>query len=149
MTMTEPLENFTMDLEENSELFFKLRVKGSDKESKVRLVIEGKDCSYLFTGKETNEEDIYRFPVPAMIAKGLDEGIYKSKVEVIVEGRYFAPIEYESTFKRTIRVEAVAMKSSKTVLAEDKSDAIVVVSSGPSKKMGSLKEVYEKIRTKK
>ena len=148
--MTDAAENFTMDLEENSELFFKLRVKGSNKESKVRLVIEGTDCSYMVSGKETNEEDIYRFPVPAMLTKGLDEGTYKSKVEVIIEGRYFTPIEYESTFKRPIRVEAVAMKSTKSnMLAEDKSDGIEVSSSGPSKKMGSLKEVYEKIRTKK
>ena len=100
----------TLNLDEENQLLFKMKVKGSDKSpSTVRLVFEGAGYAYSIPGSHAGgDDDVYKFDVPALHSK-LDEGSYRSKVEVIVDGRYFAPVEFDTEFKRPMQVQAESL----------------------------------------
>jgi hypothetical protein len=103
------LETITLDLEESQDLKFKVQIEGTDPAPvKVRLVCEGNNVSYMFTGKTTQEPDVVLFEMPSM--KGmLKEGVYLSKVEVLVDDRYFTPVQFQIDFKKTVRVVAESL----------------------------------------
>lgn len=105
----------TLNLDEANQLLFKMKVSGSSKSpSKVRLVFEGSEYQFGIVGSPTlTEDDVYKFDVPAL-ADRLDEGVYTSRVEVIVDGRYFAPIEFQTDFKRPMNVQAESLVVKKT-----------------------------------
>jgi hypothetical protein len=98
-----------LNLDEANQLLFKMNVKGTNKSpSTVRLVFEGKDFVYGISGTPAEDEDFYKFDVPALHNK-LDEGSYSTKVEVVVDGRYFVPVEFSTEFKRPMQVQAESL----------------------------------------
>lgn len=151
----------TLNLDETNQLLFKLKVNGTNKSpSKVRLVFEGTDYQFGIVGAPSNEDDVYKFDVPALTDR-LDEGVYPSKVEVIVDGRYFAPIEFQTDFKRPMNVQAESLIVKRTskpgaasqkdksnasfVVKEDASEPVVTVemTSHTKKQFSSLREKYQ------
>lgn len=103
--LMEPLhETIDLDIEEHNELAFKIQIEGAGSSpAKVRLVCEQGDLSYMFAGKRTSEDSVIQFVLPPMKDK-LTEGEYKSRVEVLVENRYFAPVQFTINFKKTMKV---------------------------------------------
>ena len=94
------LETITLDPEDSNELLFKVRVEGVDQApAQVRLVCESGDVSYMFNGRASGEEDIIAFNLPIMKDK-IREGCYLSKVEVLIENKYFAPVSFQINFKK-------------------------------------------------
>ena len=108
--MMEPLlETVELDMEESNELAFKIKVEGTaNSPAKVRLVCEGSDVSYMFNGRGTGEDGVVQFVMPQMKDK-LQEGVYQARVEVLIENRYFSPVQFQINFKKAMKVVAEAL----------------------------------------
>lgn len=111
------IETITLDVEEQNELAFKVKIEGSPAPAKVRLVCEGDDLSYMFKGY-SGEDDVVQFDIPQMKNR-LQEGLYNAKVEVFVENRYFTPVQFQIQFKKTVSVVAEAVKVKKQVITPE------------------------------
>lgn len=106
------LETISLNLEESNELLFKVKIEGADPSpAKVRLVCEGGDCSYMFDGKSFGD-DVVQFNLPSMEDK-LKEGLYQTRVEVLIENRYFVPVKFQINYKKSISVvvESINVKA--------------------------------------
>jgi hypothetical protein len=105
------LETIDLDIEEANELLFKVKVEGvAPSPAKVRLVCEIGEIGYVFQGHATQEEGIVQFLLPVLKGK-LQEGLYQSRVEVLIENRYFAPVQFNVNFKQTMKVVAEAVRA--------------------------------------
>lgn len=119
-------ETVDLDLEESNELKFKIRLEGeSSSPAKVRLVCEGKDCSYMFSGYGTAEPEVVQFTLPKMNNK-LSEGTYNARVEVLVENKYFSPLQFQINWKKTLNVVAESIQVAKPQKPEIKVTATPV-----------------------
>lgn len=106
----EPLtETIALDVDETNELAFKIKVEGATSPAKVRLVCEGPDVAYMFNGRGTSEDGVVQFIVPQMKGK-LQEGTYSARVEVLIENRYFSPVQFQINFKKTMQVFAESVQ---------------------------------------
>lgn len=112
----EPLsETVELDLEESNDLTFKIKMEGTAMSpAKVRLVCEGEDFAYMFKGYGTGEDEVVQFTLPRMDKK-ITEGTYNARVEVLVDNRYFAPLQFNINFKKTLSVVAEALQVVKKV----------------------------------
>jgi len=107
----EPLtETIDLDLEESNDLTFKIKMEGTAMSpAKVRLVCENEDFAYMFNGYGTGEDEVVQFTLPRMDKK-INEGTYNARVEVLVDNRYFAPLQFQINFKKTLSVVAEAIQ---------------------------------------
>jgi hypothetical protein len=130
----EPLKEIVeLDLEESNDLTFKIKLEGTAASpAKVRLVCEGEDFAYMFNGYGTGEDEVVQFTLPRMDKK-ITEGTYNARVEVLVDNRYFAPLQFNINFKKTLSVVAEAIQVVRKSSAPDvKVTAMPVVSARPS-----------------
>lgn len=117
--MSDEQEKMYLNIEEKNELLFKLKIRGSEKNPAVRLVFEDEECSYSIPGSVVEDESgLYRFDIPMMANKGVKEGLYKSKVEVVVEGRMFSPLNFDTVFQAPVEVQSEGLKVRKRSLNE-------------------------------
>jgi len=108
--MEQFLETIDLDNEEANELLFKVKVEGIEQSpAKVRLVCESDDMDYVFHGSPTPDEGVVQFVLPPLKGK-LKEGQHLSRVEVIIENRYFAPVQFNINFKQAVKVVAEAIR---------------------------------------
>ncbi len=111
------LETIDLDVEESNELLFKIKVEGVEQApAKVRMVCEVGDIAYMFTGEPMGNDGLVQFILPIMKDK-LKEGTYLSRVEVLIENRYFAPVSFNANFKKSVTVvaESVQLQPRKSV----------------------------------
>lgn len=102
------LETVDADVEVPTELLFKVTIEGLEQApSKVRLVCEDGDTGHVFVGKLTDQPDVVSFNIPA---NRLKETTYLTKVEVLVENRYFTPVVFNLNAKKLVKVVAEAVK---------------------------------------
>jgi hypothetical protein len=105
------LETIELDREEANELLFKVKVEGLDQApAKVRLVCEAGDVWYMFNGHATPDEGVVQFIIPPMKDKAITEEAVLSRVEVLIENRYFAPVQFQLRFKQAVKVVAEAIR---------------------------------------
>ena len=111
MDTMEPLnETIALDIDESNDLTFKIKMEGAaSAPAKVRLVCEGEDFAYMFNGYGTGEDEVVQFTLPRMDRK-ISEGTYAARVEVLVDNRYFAPLQFQINFKKTLSVVAESIK---------------------------------------
>jgi len=107
--MEQLTETITLDVEESNELAFKLKVEGAESPVKVRLVCENEQVAYMFSGRGTSEDGVVQFIVPQMKGK-LSEGTYPARVEVLIDNRYFVPVQFNMHFKKTMQVFAESVQ---------------------------------------
>ena len=104
------LETIDLDVEESNELLFKIKVEGIEQApARVRMVCEVGDISYMFTGQPTGDDGLVQFILPILKDK-IREGTYLSRVEVLIENRYFAPINFNVNFKKAVTVVAESVQ---------------------------------------
>lgn len=133
----EPLtETIELDLEESNDLTFKIKMEGTAMSpAKVRLVCENEDFAYMFNGYGTGEDEVVQFTLPRMDKK-LTEGNYNARVEVLVDNRYFAPLQFQINFKKTLSVVAEAIqvvkKATKPEITVSASPIAVVKPAAPA-----------------
>lgn len=127
------IETIDLDLEESNDLTFKIKMEGAAAApAKVRLVCEGEDFAYMFKGYGTGEDEVVQFTLPRMDKK-ITEGTYNARVEVLVDNRYFAPLQFNINFKKTLSVVAEAIQVVRKPSASDiKVTATPIVSSRPA-----------------
>lgn len=119
-------ETITLDIEEQSELDFRVKIEGTNAAPRVRLVCESGDVAYMFSGRQVvDDADVVRFSLPQMKDK-ITEGVFPARVEVFVENRYFTPVQFQVAFKKSVKVVA---ESISLVSKPQKQD--VTVSAGP------------------
>lgn len=100
------LETIDLDMEEANELLFKVKIEGADQAPvKVRMVCESGDVAFMFNGRTAGGDGLVSFNLPVMKDK-LKEGLYQSRVEVLIENRYFAPVQFQVNFKKAVKVVA-------------------------------------------
>jgi hypothetical protein len=107
--MEQLTETIALDMEESNELAFKIKVEGASSPAKVRLVCESGDVAYMFNGRGTSDEGVVQFIIPQMKGK-LQEGTYAARVEVLIENRYFSPVQFQLNFKKTVQVFAESLQ---------------------------------------
>jgi len=125
--MEQANETITLDYEEINELAFRIKVEGVESPAKVRLVCENNDVSYMFNGRGTHEDGVVQFIVPLMKGK-IQEGTYPARIEVLIDNRYFSPVQFNMHFKKTMQVFAEAVNMvSRTTKPEIRVSAVPVV----------------------
>lgn len=103
--MEEQLETIDLDIDEANELLFKVQIQGAGPAgAKVRMVCESSDVGFVFNGK-AGPDGLVAFNLPVMKDKA-NEGVYQARVEVVVENRYFSPVQFQVNFKRPVKVVA-------------------------------------------
>lgn len=109
------MEIIDLDPEETNELMFRVQIEGIDPTpAKIRLVCEGSDAGYVFKSK-AGPEGLVRFEIPAMKGR-IKEGTHAARVEVMIENKYFVPIEFEVNFKKKVSVVAESVVVPKRVI---------------------------------
>lgn len=126
-------ETIELDLEESNDLTFKIKMEGAAAApAKVRLVCEGEDFAYMFKGYGTGEDEVVQFTLPRMDKK-ITEGTYNARVEVLVDNRYFAPLQFNINFKKTLSVVAESIQVVRRAAAPEVTvTAMPVVASRPA-----------------
>lgn len=127
------LETIDLDMEEANELLFKVKVEGADQAPvKVRMVCESGDVAFMFNGRTAGGDGLVQFNLPVMKDK-LKEGLYQSRVEVLIENRYFAPVQFQVNFKKAVKVVAEAVNfAPRKVAPEIKVTAAPIVKPKPA-----------------
>lgn len=104
------LETIDLDVEESNELLFRVKVEGAEQAPvKVRMVCESGDLAFMFNGRTAGGDGLVQFNLPVMRDK-LKEGVYQARVEVLIENRYFAPVQFQVNFKKAIKVVAESVQ---------------------------------------
>lgn len=130
----------TLRLDEANELFFKIKVYGAERPPKsIRLVCEVDDVSYSFKGEATPERDVVRFVVPALKQVVQAGQLYETRVEVIVDDRYFVPVRFQSEFSEPVNVVGEAVRSRG---AEPKEEVVVRAKNVLKSSYPSLRDAY-------
>lgn len=112
-------ETISLALDDENELSFKVQVEGADNiPTKVRLVCEANDISYMFKGSSTGEVDVVKFTLPVMKNK-LSEGTYSARIEVLIENKYFSPVQFDINFKQPVKVVAEALQVTPVVKKQE------------------------------
>jgi hypothetical protein len=62
----------------------------------------------MFNGRSAGGDGLIQFNLPVMKDK-LREGIYLARVEVLIENRYFSPVQFQVNFKKAVKVVAEAI----------------------------------------
>lgn len=142
--MEPTLETIELDVEEVSELLFRIKVEGIDPSpAKVRLVCEADNMAYMFDGRATGSDDIVQFKLPVLKDR-LKEGVYQSRVEVLIDNRYFSPVAFNINFKKAVRVVAESVKVVPRKEPEVKVSAMAVTrAQGKNTREPTLRERYD------
>ena len=103
------MADFDIHLDEENEFRFSVTTEGTDATAEVysRLVIDEGRMSISFPGSNTADGEV-SVTVPPLI-KILSEGVYSTRLEVIVDDRIFIPIEMDASFKQSMKVMAEAI----------------------------------------
>lgn len=101
-------ERIDLDIDRPNELTFKVVIEGdiaAGSKPLIRMVCESSDVTYSFTGRPTGRDAV---AVTAPVMQGrLEEGTYKSYLEIIVDGRRFVPLDFDVRFGKSKRVTGV------------------------------------------
>lgn len=106
------MSDFDIYLDTENELKFTVAIEGAH-EANVRsqFILEGsKGINFCFEGRPDGSE--IAVDVPSL--KGmLREGLYNTRLEVIVDDRVFTPLQMQANLKPAIKVEAVVRTAQK------------------------------------
>jgi hypothetical protein len=95
-------------LDEDNELRFKVNITSSRPgESSCRLMLESGGVQYGFKGTTTADGEI-AVTIPPLKSV-LNEGIYDTKLEVIVDDKLFVPLEMKVNLEKSVAVTAEAV----------------------------------------
>lgn len=102
------MSDIALYLDQDNELRFNVAIEGSKPGApKYRLVFEGKNFSYTFSGQQTAPGEV-SFTIPTM-KNLMKEGAYHADLEVMIDDRYFTPLSFDATFEESVKVRAEAV----------------------------------------
>jgi len=120
-----------LKLDENNELVFEVNIQGTDAADAkpvIRYIIEDKKLSYTFLGNIKNGNVNVDVPI---LTDTIKEGVYSSKLEVIIGDRYFVPLETNVEFKKSLTVTAESVVVNKKQVISENSDQPQTVTEQP------------------
>ena len=95
-------------LDEDNELRFKVNISSSRPgESVCRLMLESGGVEYGFKGTTTADGEI-AVTIPPL-KNVLKEGVYNTKLEVVVDDKLFIPLEMQVNLEKSVAVTAEAV----------------------------------------
>jgi len=106
-------------LDEENELTFQLNIEGSRPAQAIcRLNVQGDNMNLLFEAQQDRGDEINVVLPP--LAHVLKEGSYNMSLEVVVDDKYFVPLELTGNFEKSVRVtaEAVVRTKKKTIVPQ-------------------------------
>jgi hypothetical protein len=109
------MSNIDLLLDEENELTFALKIEGTrPATAQCRLVLESEDMSLVFNSDTYNGEEVSVVLPP--LGHVLKEGQYNMNLEVIVEDKFFKPLELIGNFEKSISIVAETVIKKKEVL---------------------------------
>ena len=120
-----------LKLDENNELVFEVNIQGTDAADAkpvIRYIIEDKKLSYTFLGNIKNGNVNVDVPI---LTDTIKEGVYSSKLEVIIGDHYFVPLETNVEFKKSLTVTAESVVVNKKQVISENSDQPQTVTEQP------------------
>jgi len=109
------MSNIDLLLDEENELTFALKIEGTrPATAQCRLVLESEDMSLIFNSDTYNGEEVSVVLPP--LGHVLKEGQYNMNLEVIVEDKFFKPLELIGNFEKSISIVAETVIKKKEVL---------------------------------
>jgi len=110
------MSDIDLMLDEENELTFQLNIEGSrPAEAKCRLRIDKSDLSLVLEAEQHSDGEVVVVVPP--LKNIISEGNYNLELEVIVDDKYFTPLQLTANFEKSVKVEAtskVKRKKSKT-----------------------------------
>lgn len=106
------MSDFDIFLDTDNELAFTVAIEGAN-EAAVRsqFILEGpRGISLCFEGRASGSEITVGVPTLKGIIR---EGLYNTRLEVIVDDRVFTPLQMQANVKPAIKVEAVVRTAAK------------------------------------
>lgn len=149
------MEKLELKLDEANGLIFEVNITGADSEEaepKYRFFCGTNSMELVVEGRSVDGKVYVDIPV----LKGvLNEGVYPARLEVLVEDRYFTPLEMNVEFKKSLMVTAESVtvnkkKSSKAKRLNEENSAPEITASASvvavknSSKLTTLKEKFSK-----
>jgi len=102
------MSDISLYLDQDNELRFNVSIEGTRPGTpKYRLVFEGKNCSYAFNGMQGAPGEVM-FTIPSM-KNTINEGTYHANLEVMIDDRFFTPLEFDASFEQAMKVTAEAV----------------------------------------
>jgi hypothetical protein len=102
------MSDISLYLDQDNELRFNVSIEGTRPGTpKYRLVFEGKNCSYAFNGMQGAPGEVM-FTIPSM-KNTINEGRYHANLEVMIDDRFFTPLEFDASFEQAMKVTAEAV----------------------------------------
>lgn len=117
------MSDFDIYLDTDNELKFTVAIEGAHgAQVRSQFILEGpRGISLCFEGKPAGDE--IAVDVPSLKSM-LREGLYNTRLEVIVDDRVFTPLQMQANLKPAIKVEAVVRTAQR--VAEPVVSAVVV-----------------------
>jgi len=134
------MTDITLKLDERNEVRFDVSITASEKIGGsngptvvTRFVCEALDLEYSFPGTIA-DDGAMQVIIPPMQGK-INEGVYDSRLEVIVDGRHFVPMELKTEFAQSMKVvaEGVSVVGQQTKAAGGAVQVTASVKSTPQK----------------
>lgn len=103
------MADFEVHLDEENELRFNVTAEGTDATASVksRMVLESSKMDLVFQGTAIPGGEVSVI-VPSL--KGvLNEGLYNTRLEVVIDDRIFTPLQLTANFKQSVKVMAEAI----------------------------------------
>jgi len=103
------MADFEVHLDEENELRFNVTAEGTDATASVksRMVLESSKMDLVFQGTTIPGGEVSVI-VPSL--KGvLNEGLYNTRLEVVIDDRIFTPLQLTANFKQSVKVMAEAI----------------------------------------
>jgi hypothetical protein len=126
------MSDIYLSLDQDNELRFNVAIEGSKPGTpKYRLVFEGKNLSYAFSGQQAGQGEV-SFQIPSM-KNMLKEGTYRANLEVMIDDRYFSPLSFDALFEESVKVTAESV--SRPVQKKVGVTASIATAAQPAKKI--------------
>src|SRR5574338_208007 len=120
-------DRISLNLDESNDVRFDVKITStgaiggpSGPDVMLRLVCESQNgVEYSFKGKPDGDGTV-QVIVPPMTGV-MSEGVYEARLEVVVEGRYFVPLQFAADFKMPLKVvaEGVRVVGKHAVIKDD------------------------------
>jgi hypothetical protein len=102
------MADFEIPIDQDNELRFAVTVEGTENaDLDYRFIVEGESMSYCMAGRPTGNGEILVY-VPSL-KKTIREGVYNTRLEVLVDDRVFIPLKMTAHMKESVKVTAEAL----------------------------------------
>jgi hypothetical protein len=122
-----------IDLTKYNKLSFNLSLEGSGNEElqECKFIIQDKEISFMFDAVYNEETESFNVLIPPMKTNLKESVLYKSKLQVMIDGQTFEPLEIFITGKEKPKVKVAnfqneSVKSKAEKLLENQSNKLTV-----------------------